>query len=51
MITFVYVTVFAKRRVYLQCYAGGTCTLNELRSYLDQQAKSASWNTDCVFYL
>lgn len=28
MITFIYVTVFAKRRVYLKCYAGDTCTPN-----------------------
>lgn len=42
MITFVYFTLSAKRRVYLQCYAGDTYTLNRLASYLDQQSTPAS---------
>ena len=37
-----YLTMYAKHRVCLQCYAGDTYTLIWLASYFDQQATPAS---------
>ena len=41
-VTFMYLTMYAKHRVCLQCYAGDTYTLIWLASYFDQQATPAS---------
>lgn len=42
MATFSYLAMDAKRHVYLQCNDEDTHNLNGLRSYLGQQATSAS---------
>lgn len=45
MVTFIYLAMYAKRRICLQYYAGDTYTFDQLASYLDQQATPASDQT------